>query len=97
MNCSGFTVFQHLFCLHPTQAHDSDVNVISWNALVTYMLASGADDGAVRIWDLRSFTQVGCVCEQLLIQALHITVVQTMGPCASGTCVASHRWELNVI
>jgi WD40 repeat protein len=42
-----------------SQAHDSDVNVISWNSLVTYMLASGADDGAVRIWDLRSFTQVG--------------------------------------
>jgi len=45
--------------LVPVQAHESDVNVISWNALVTYMLASGADDGAVRIWDLRSFTQVG--------------------------------------
>ncbi len=39
-------------------AHDTDVNVISWNRLVTYMLASGADDGTLRIWDLRAFSQV---------------------------------------
>lgn len=36
-------------------AHDSDVNVISWNRLTSYMLASGADDGTLRIWDLRNF------------------------------------------
>ncbi len=42
------------------QAHDTDVNVISWNRLVAYMMASGADDGTLRIWDLRSFTQVRC-------------------------------------
>ena len=41
----------------PLQAHDSDVNVISWNRLVSYMVASGADDGTLRIWDLRSFSQ----------------------------------------
>lgn len=35
-------------------AHDADVNVISWNALTSYMLASGGDDGALRIWDLRA-------------------------------------------
>jgi WD40 repeat protein len=40
------------------QAHDSDVNVISWNRLVAYMLASGSDDGGLKIWDLRSFTSV---------------------------------------
>ena len=43
------------------QAHDSDVNVISWNKLVSYMVASGADDGTLRIWDLRAFTQDGHV------------------------------------
>jgi WD40 repeat protein len=36
-------------------AHDADVNVISWNRLATYMLASGGDDGTLRIWDLRNF------------------------------------------
>lgn len=40
-------------------AHDSDVNVISWNRGVTYMLASGADDGCIRIWDLRTFASGG--------------------------------------
>lgn len=35
------------------QAHDSDVNVISWNPLKSYLLASGADDGCFKIWDLR--------------------------------------------
>lgn len=28
-------------------AHSCDVNVISWNRLVAYMLCSGADDGQV--------------------------------------------------
>ena len=36
-------------------AHQSDVNVISWNPSVAYLLASGADDGTFKIWDLRSF------------------------------------------
>lgn len=36
-------------------AHDTDVNVISWNRLTAYMLASGADDGSLKIWDLRTF------------------------------------------
>jgi ribosome assembly protein RRB1 len=38
------------------QAHaNQDVNVISWNSAVTYLLASGGDDGAFRVWDLRTF------------------------------------------
>ena len=37
------------------RAHDCDVNVMSWNRKVNYMLATGADDGGLRIWDLRSF------------------------------------------
>jgi ribosome assembly protein RRB1 len=39
-------------------AHESDVNVISWNAETSYMLASGGDEGALKVWDLRgSFAQ----------------------------------------
>lgn len=37
------------------QAHEEDVNVISWNTNVTYLLASGSDDGSFKIWDLRAF------------------------------------------
>jgi ribosome assembly protein RRB1 len=36
-------------------AHQSDVNVIAWNRATAYMLASGGDDGALRVWDLRQF------------------------------------------
>lgn len=42
-------------------AADCDVNVISWNVLVSYMLASGADDGGLRVWDLRAFKEGGFV------------------------------------
>ncbi len=37
------------------QAHDTDVNVLSWNALVPFLLVTGADDGSFKVWDLRSF------------------------------------------
>ena len=36
-------------------AHGSDVNVLSWSRLTTCMLASGADAGDFKIWDLRNF------------------------------------------
>ena len=31
------------------QAHQSDVNVISWNQSVNYLLASGSDDGSFKV------------------------------------------------
>lgn len=34
-------------------AHDTDVNVISWNKKSPILIASGADDGSFKIWDLR--------------------------------------------
>lgn len=37
------------------KAHEEDVNVISWNRNVTYLMASGSDDGSFKIWDLRAF------------------------------------------
>ena len=36
------------------QAHTADVNVMSWNALTTFMLASGGDDNHLKVWDLRA-------------------------------------------
>ena len=40
-------------------AHESDVNVISWNLKTNYLLASGGDEGGIKVWDLRNFK--GCV------------------------------------
>jgi ribosome assembly protein RRB1 len=36
------------------EAHTADVNVLSWNSLTSYMLATGGDDGLMRVWDLRT-------------------------------------------
>lgn len=40
-----------------SDAHDSDVNVASWNALQPGTLLTGADDGCIRVWDLRMVHQ----------------------------------------
>lgn len=37
------------------KAHEADINVISWNAKVSYLMISGCDDGSFKIWDLRNF------------------------------------------
>lgn len=40
-------------------AHESDVNVISWNktSSASYLLVSGGDEGSLRVWDLRSWNR----------------------------------------
>lgn len=35
------------------KAHDTDVNVISWCRMNHHLIASGADDGTIKIWDKR--------------------------------------------
>lgn len=42
-------------------AHETDVNVIGWNARVSYLMASGADDGSFCIWDLRALDKPAAV------------------------------------
>ncbi|KAL7577716.1 hypothetical protein ACA910_015224 [Epithemia clementina (nom. ined.)] len=41
---------------HQVHANGADVNVLSWNRLVTNLLASGSDDGVLSVWDLRKFS-----------------------------------------
>lgn len=40
-------------------AHDSDVNVISWNKETKYLLLSGGDEGGIKAWDLRNVKKRG--------------------------------------
>jgi len=40
-------------------AHESDVNVISWNKLTSYLLISGGDEGGIKTWDLRNVQKIG--------------------------------------
>ncbi|KAJ6243571.1 glutamate-rich wd repeat-containing protein [Anaeramoeba flamelloides] len=38
-------------------AHNSDVNVISWNKISDNLIASGGDDGIFKVWDLAKIDQ----------------------------------------
>ncbi|KAF8683462.1 Histone-binding protein RBBP4 or subunit C of CAF1 complex [Rhizoctonia solani] len=39
------------------KAHESDVNVMSWNRGTSYLLATGGDEGGIKIWDLRNLKE----------------------------------------
>jgi ribosome assembly protein RRB1 len=48
------------------QIHDNvDVNVLSWNPLVSNLLATGSDDGVLSVWDLRKFNTTTDALEPL--------------------------------
>jgi ribosome assembly protein RRB1 len=41
---------------HKIHKNGADVNVLSWNKLVSNLLATGGDDGTLSVWDLRHFS-----------------------------------------
>ncbi|KAJ2817129.1 Ribosome assembly protein rrb1, partial [Coemansia erecta] len=46
----------HKYALDVLDAHDSDINVISWNCWTWYLLASGGDNGDFKVWDMHKWT-----------------------------------------
>jgi len=36
------------------KAHESDVNVMSWNTKTSYLVVTGGDEGGLKVWDLRN-------------------------------------------
>jgi ribosome assembly protein RRB1 len=50
-----------------SNAHDTDVNVISWNTNEPF-IASGGDEGHLKIWDLRTIEK-----GQVIVTSSHIS------------------------
>jgi ribosome assembly protein RRB1 len=61
-------------------AHDnkSDVNVMSWNRLVSNLLATGGDDGTLNVWDLRQFSSSTTPVKPLARFSCHNTPITSV-------------------
>ena len=70
------------------EAHSRDINVINWNSTEKHLLASGGDDGIIKIWDLRMFQ----VCGLLIII---IIIIAFKGAIQDFCTISSQRRELS--
>jgi len=83
-----------------TVAHTCDVNVLSWNRMAPAMLASGADDGSFRIWDLRQFASGAFVATFSYHTAAVVSIEWSLFDSSTlATASADHQtavWDLAV-
>ncbi|OWZ75207.1 ribosome assembly protein RRB1 [Cryptococcus neoformans Bt85] len=83
------------------EAHSEDVNVISWNKAVDYLLVSGGDEGGLKVWDLRMFKNTPSPVAQFKWHTAPITSVE-WHPTDSSVFAASGSddqltlWDLSV-
>lgn len=78
------------------KAHDTDVNVISWNRLASCMLASGSDDGTFSIRDLRLLKEGDSVVAHFEYHKHPITSIEWSPHEASTLAVSSADNQLTI-
>ncbi|ORY27442.1 putative ribosome biogenesis-related protein [Naematelia encephala] len=83
------------------EAHEQDVNVISWNKGVEYLLVSGGDEGGIKVWDLRMFKGTPTPVAHFAWHTAPITSVEwhptdTSVFAASGSDDQVTLWDLSV-
>ncbi|WVR03881.1 hypothetical protein IAU60_000880 [Kwoniella sp. DSM 27419] len=83
------------------EAHEQDVNVISWNKGVEYLLVSGGDEGGLKVWDLRMFKGTPTPVANFSWHTAPITSVEwhptdTSVFAASGSDDQLTLWDLSV-
>jgi len=72
--------------IHVT-ASQVDVNVLSWNTAVTYLLVTGDDNGATKVWDLRQLKESGGKDATVAEFAWHKAAVTSIEWCPSESSV----------
>ncbi|KAD5317411.1 hypothetical protein R6Q59_032750 [Mikania micrantha] len=78
------------------KAHETDVNVISWNRLASCMLASGSDDGTFSIRDLRMLKEGDSVVAHFQYHKHPITSIEWSPHEASTLAVTSSDNQLTI-
>lgn len=80
-------------------AHECDVNVISWNGKSANLLASGGDEGAFKVWDLRFVKEPPITNVQWHTQPITSIQWNVADEWSLAVASADHRisfWDLSV-